>query len=144
MPAHNVTITKPFYFGKYLVTQEQWERIMGSNPSHFKGAKNPVDSVSWEDCQTFLRKLKENYSSQHSGCRRKRSGAFLSSCSTTNFFFGDSDALLGEYAWDPYDGGNSLGNSSSWRKEAKPLGALRHVWPCLRMVLRLVWPLYQE
>ncbi len=43
-----VTLTQPFYLGKYEVTQEQWEKVMGSNPSHFKGAKNPVEMVSWD------------------------------------------------------------------------------------------------
>ena len=52
-PQHRVRITKPFYLGKYLVTQEQWEAVMGSNPSHFKGPKNPVEQVSWDDCQEF-------------------------------------------------------------------------------------------
>ena len=56
-PQHRVRITKPFYLGKYLVTQEQWEAVMGNNPSHFKGPKNPVEQVSWDDCQQFLVKL---------------------------------------------------------------------------------------
>ena len=56
-PAHKVTITKPFHLGKYEVTQEQWEAVMGSNPSRFKGPKNPVEQVSWDDCQQFLVKL---------------------------------------------------------------------------------------
>ncbi len=56
-PQHRVRITKPFYLGKYLVTQEQWEAVMGKNPSHFKGSKNPVETVSWDDCQRFLGKL---------------------------------------------------------------------------------------
>jgi formylglycine-generating enzyme required for sulfatase activity len=43
--------------GKYEVTQEQWERVMGNNPSQFKGPKNPVECVSWDDCQEFLKKL---------------------------------------------------------------------------------------
>ena len=55
-PQHRVRITKPFYLGKYLVTQEQWEAAMGSNPSYFKGPKNPVETVSWDDCQTVSRK----------------------------------------------------------------------------------------
>ena len=53
-----MTITKPFYLGKYEVTQEQWEAVMGSNPSLFKGPKNPVEIVSWDDCQPFLAKEK--------------------------------------------------------------------------------------
>ena len=49
-PVHQVTLTKPFYMGKYEVTQEQWQAVMGSNPSKNKGARNPVENVSWEDC----------------------------------------------------------------------------------------------
>ena len=56
-PQHQVRITKPFYLGKYEVQQEQWEAVMGNNPSTFKGAKNPVEQVSWDDCQEFLDKL---------------------------------------------------------------------------------------
>ena len=47
---HRVRMAAPFYLGKYLVTQEQWEAVMGSNPSKLKGAKNPVEQVSWGDC----------------------------------------------------------------------------------------------
>ena len=54
---HKVTLTKPYYMGKYPVTQEQWELIMGSNPSDTKGAKLPVTNVSWEDCQEFIQKF---------------------------------------------------------------------------------------
>ncbi len=54
---HKVRITKPFYLAKYEVTQEQWEAVMGNNPSHFKGARNPVERVSWNDCQNFIEKL---------------------------------------------------------------------------------------
>ncbi len=43
---HGVTISKPFYMGKYEVTQEQWELLMGNNPSKSKGAKLPVTNVS--------------------------------------------------------------------------------------------------
>ena len=41
--------------GKYLVTQAQWEAVMGNNPSDFKGPKNPVEKVSWDDCQALPR-----------------------------------------------------------------------------------------
>jgi formylglycine-generating enzyme required for sulfatase activity len=55
---HEVTLTKSFYMGKYEVTQEQWEAVMGNNPSSgTKGAKLPVTDVSWKDCQKFIKKL---------------------------------------------------------------------------------------
>ena len=40
-PAHKVTITRPFFLGKYEVTQKQWEAVMGDNPSYFKGSEEP-------------------------------------------------------------------------------------------------------
>jgi formylglycine-generating enzyme required for sulfatase activity len=52
-----VTLTKHFYMGKYEVTQEQWEAVMGNNPSQTKGAKLPVTNVSWKDCHEFIKKL---------------------------------------------------------------------------------------
>ena len=49
---------KGLYFGKYEVTQEQWQEIMGDNPSYFKGdLSRPVEQVSWIDCQEFIKKL---------------------------------------------------------------------------------------
>ena len=60
-PQHRVRITKPFYLGKYLLTQEQWKAVMGNNPSEFKGPKNPVENVSWDDCQAFLDILNEKF-----------------------------------------------------------------------------------
>ena len=56
-PQHEVTISKPFYMGAFEVTQEQYEQVMGANPSAFKGAKNPVDTVFWDDAVEFCRKL---------------------------------------------------------------------------------------
>jgi formylglycine-generating enzyme required for sulfatase activity len=57
---HEVTLTKGFYMGIYTVTQEQWQAVMGDNPSYFKGEKNlPMERVSWDDCQEFIKKLQE-------------------------------------------------------------------------------------
>ena len=55
-PVHRVTLSD-YYIGKCEVTQELWETVMGSNPSNFKGAQKPVESVSWNDCQEFVSRL---------------------------------------------------------------------------------------
>ena len=56
-----MTITQPFYLGKYEVMQKQWEAVMGNNPSKFKGPQNPVENVSWEDCHLFLNKMNDKF-----------------------------------------------------------------------------------
>ena len=58
-PKHEVTLTEGYWLGKYPVTQGEWGKIMGSNPSEFKdvGKNAPVESVSWEDAQEFIKKL---------------------------------------------------------------------------------------
>ena len=55
-PTHRVSLSS-FYIGKYEVTQALWKAVMGSNPSDWKGDNLPVENVSWNDSQTFLRKL---------------------------------------------------------------------------------------
>ncbi len=57
---HYVTLSRGFYLGAYPVTQAQWTAVMGSNPSRFKGDDNcPVETVSWDDCMTFCRRLSD-------------------------------------------------------------------------------------
>ena len=55
-PVHSVTLSG-YYIGKTEVTQALWEAVMGINPSRFKGDYLPVENVSWDDCQEFIRKL---------------------------------------------------------------------------------------
>ena len=55
-PQHHVTI-QPFYMGIYPVTQAQWRAVMNNNPSKFNGDERPVEQVSWNDCQKFIKKL---------------------------------------------------------------------------------------
>lgn len=58
-PVHEVCLDD-FYLGKFAVTQGQWNTIMGKNPSYFKnGKKNPVENVSWDEVQAFIRKLNQ-------------------------------------------------------------------------------------
>jgi formylglycine-generating enzyme required for sulfatase activity len=58
-PLHTVRITKSFYLGKHEVTREQWESVMGNNPSYFKGKNLPVEQVSWNDVRKFLDRLNQ-------------------------------------------------------------------------------------
>ena len=55
---HPVTLTRGFWLGKYEVTQRQWESVMGTNPSRFQSPDRPVEQVSWEDCQAFIRAVR--------------------------------------------------------------------------------------
>ncbi len=55
-PTHSVTLST-YYIGETEVTQELWRAVMGSNPSYFSGSRKPVERVSWDDCQEFIRQL---------------------------------------------------------------------------------------
>jgi sulfatase modifying factor 1 len=54
---HEVTLTQGFWLGKHGVTQAQWEKVMGTKPSHFKGATLPVETVTWDNAMGFCKKL---------------------------------------------------------------------------------------
>ena len=101
-PVHKVNITKPFYLGTREVTQEQWLAVMGGNPSHFKDDRNPVEQVSWEDCQEFLRKLNEKFAAGQGKFQLPTEAQWEYACragSTTTYCFGDDEARLGDHAW---------------------------------------------
>ena len=102
---HEVTLTKPFYMGKYEVTQEQWQVIMGSNPSEKKGVKWPVGNLSWNDCQDFIQKLNAK---TKGGYRLPTEAEWEYACragTTTAYAFGDS-ITLGDANFGP--GGKSV------------------------------------
>ena len=58
-PRHEVTLTKAFHMEIYEVTQEQWEQVMGSNPSRLRGSRRPVEQVSWHQAMEFCKRLSE-------------------------------------------------------------------------------------
>ncbi len=117
---HQVTITKPFYLGKYEITQAQWEAVIGNNPAaeYGVGQDYPVYNVSWNDCREFIRKLNSTGSGTY---RLPTEAEWEYACrvgTTTRFFFGDAlesddecefDELLDRYMW--------------WCGNASPLGA---------------------
>ena len=112
-PQHHVQISKPFYLGVYPVTQEQYERVMGDNPSGCRHVPNrPAENVSWEDAQEFCRKLSALPEEKSSGhvYRLPTEAEWEYACragSTTRYYFGDSAwddqtgslGRLGGYAW---------------------------------------------
>jgi formylglycine-generating enzyme required for sulfatase activity len=98
-PQREVTISKPFYIGIYEVTQEQYEAVIGSNPSEFKGAAKPVENVSWDNAMEFCKRL-----SQKTGktITLPTEGQWEYACragSKTRFSFGDDEKQLDYYAW---------------------------------------------
>jgi formylglycine-generating enzyme required for sulfatase activity len=98
-PVHKVQIGRPLYMGKYEVTQEQWERVMGSNPNRLKGARNPVENVSWNDSQEFINKL--NAKGQGT-FRLPTEAEWEYACragTTTTFHSGSNDSDLRAAAW---------------------------------------------
>ena len=94
---HQVTLTSHFYVGKYEVTQEQWEAVMGNNPSDTTGAKLPVTNLSWNDCKKFIKKINAKTSG---GYRLPTEAEWEYACragTTTAYSFG---AKI-EPQWDP-------------------------------------------
>jgi formylglycine-generating enzyme required for sulfatase activity len=100
MPQHRVTIGKPFYLGKYEVTQAQWTVVMGNNPSKFKGRDNPVEEVSWEDAQAFIKRLNQKEGHNRYRLPTEAEWEYAARAGTTGAYsFGDDANSLGRYAW---------------------------------------------
>ena len=100
---HRVTLTKGFWLGKYEVTQAQWESVMGDNPSEFKGDNLPVENVSWNDCQEFIRKVNAEAERQFGGKARLPTEAeweYACRAGSTGAFAGTGDLDSMGWYWD--------------------------------------------
>ena len=144
-PRHEVQITQGFWLGKYPVTQAQWLAVIGQNPSYFNEQKvgkdwrnHPVEQVSWDDAQAFLKKLNATHPSPsqegNSGTpllggdggglvfRLPSEAEWEYACragSETLFCFGDDVKRLKDYAW--YDANSN--------RQTHPVGQLQpNVW----------------
>ena len=89
---HNVSIEKPFYMQTREVTQDQWKKVMGKNPTGFKHSSTdcPIDNVSWNDVKTFIRKL--NRMDKTNKYRLPTEAEWEYACragTTTTFYTGD-------------------------------------------------------
>ncbi len=119
-PAHTVTLTQPVYIGKYDVTQEHYQAVIGTNPSQFKGKDNPVEMVSWDDTQVFCKKLTEQTKQT---VRLPTEAEWEYSCragTTTAYHSGDAEADLGRVAW--YDGNSKNTTHPVGQKEPNKFG----------------------
>jgi formylglycine-generating enzyme required for sulfatase activity len=137
-PQHQVKITRPFYLGVYLVTHADYEKVMGDNPSRFKGhRRRPVEQVSWFDAVAFCNQLSdlerypryyENSGDEVSivdgnGYRLPTEAEWEYACragTTSKWSFGDEESQLPEYAW--YDANSDNTTHPVGEKEANPWG----------------------
>ena len=117
-PAHEVTLTKPFYVGRFEVTQEQYQQVMGVNPGLFQGRDLPVEPVSWEEAEEFCKKASEV--ARASGSRGDPEGRptvirlpteaeWEHACragTRTTYNTGDTEADLDRAAWCSANSGN--------------------------------------
>jgi formylglycine-generating enzyme required for sulfatase activity len=119
-PAHPVMLTVPFYMGRFVVTQEQYQAVIGTNPSEFKGKDNPVETVSWYGAQAFCKKLSEL---THLAARLPTEAEWEYACragKATTYFSGDTDKDLDRVAW--YDANSKTTTHPVGQKEANVFG----------------------
>jgi len=102
---HLVTIPEGFWLGDTPVTQAMWEAVMGDNPSRFKGARRPVENVTWEDCQRFCARLDERVRSFGARLPREAEWEYACRAQTTTARYSDvlkadgRPATLDDIAW---------------------------------------------
>ncbi|NET14888.1 MAG: formylglycine-generating enzyme family protein [Okeania sp. SIO1H6] len=119
-PQHEVTI-QPFYISKYPITQDQYQAIMGKNPSHFKGGKRPVETVTWHNATTFCQNLSKKIGKTYKLPSESQWEYACRAGTTTPFYFGETittdlvnyngnytygDAPKGEYRGETTDVGS--------------------------------------
>jgi formylglycine-generating enzyme required for sulfatase activity len=104
-PQRSVSVPS-FAIGKFEVTQEQWFSVMGTTPSFLKGRYLPVEQVSWNDAQDFIKKLNQKTGKQYKLPSEAEWEYAARGGSPTAFSFGDRANELGRYAWFQANSGN--------------------------------------
>ncbi|HSS21668.1 MAG TPA: formylglycine-generating enzyme family protein [Pyrinomonadaceae bacterium] len=128
-PVHQVTFASGFYLGRYEVTQAQWQKVMGSNPANFSscGENCPVEQVSWDDAQEFIKKLNAQNDGYQYRLPSEAEWEYACRAGTTGDYAGDPNSMawftsnatfkthpVGQKqanAWGLYD---MQGNVSEW------------------------------
>jgi len=119
-PQHRVLVP-PFFLGRYPVTQQQYEAVMGENPSDFKGANRPVEQVSWNDATEFCQRLSQKTGKTY---RLPSEAEWEYACragTTTSFYF--RETITTDLA--NYNGNYTYGLAPKgvWRKETTDVGS---------------------
>lgn len=100
LPKHKVCITKDFYLGETEVTQTQWAAVMGTNPSKFNVGVHPVERVTWDDTQAFIKRLNERAGGIVYRLPTEAEWEYAARAgSNSQYSFGNSDSALPQYAW---------------------------------------------
>ncbi|NQT16470.1 MAG: SUMF1/EgtB/PvdO family nonheme iron enzyme, partial [Planctomycetes bacterium] len=130
-PQHEVAISKPFYMGVYEVTQEQYEAVVGTNPSQYKGDKLPVESVTWDDAVEFCKRLSDTTDhAVHLPTEAQWEYACRAGTQTA-FHFGDRGEELPQYAnysdstFTPTWGGKKNNLPSDGHDTTSPVGSYK-------------------
>ena len=99
-PVRSVSVAA-YLLGKTEVTQGQWQAVMGSNPSQFKecGAECPVDAVSWNEAQDYVKKLSQRSGKTYRLPSEAEWEYAARAGSATRWSFGDAEGQLGDHAW---------------------------------------------
>jgi formylglycine-generating enzyme required for sulfatase activity len=120
-PVHRVKISRPFYLGKYAVTQEQWVAVTGKNPSVIKERKHPVETVSWDEVQTFIQRLNEPEGTNRYRLPTEAEWEYAVRAGTTSAYsFGDNANQLEHYAW--YEDNSNKQTHPVGQKQPNPWG----------------------
>ncbi len=118
LPTHKACISKSFYLGETEVTQMQWTKVMGENPSKYKFLNNPVERVSWNDVQEFLQKLNARDGGNHFRLPTEAEWEYAARAgSTTVYSYGNDADDLSKYAWF---GNEGYGGKAKPVAEKKP------------------------
>jgi formylglycine-generating enzyme required for sulfatase activity len=126
IPRHEVQITRSFQLGKYEVTQGQWVKVMGSNPSKFKGEDGlPVEEVSWNHVQGFIAKLNALNDGYRYRLPTEAEWEYAARGGTTGVYYG----ILDEVGW--YDKNSGSKTHPAGQKQPNGFGLydmLGNVW----------------
>ncbi|MDI9404973.1 MAG: formylglycine-generating enzyme family protein [Limnohabitans sp.] len=120
---HKRVIRSAFYLSETEVTQDQWRMVMGTNPSFFKGGKNPVEQVSWNDCQRFCTATGlrlPNEAEWEYACRAGTTGAYAGDLGSMAWYRNNSGASthpVATKAANPWGFHDMHGNVLEWCRD---------------------------